>query len=82
MVRAHSPKIARARVATPGALAALAKAGQTPLDFPWKHVRGDWGELDKEDRKEDELSLKRGFCLLGRYRTNGGARPGCQRFAL
>jgi hypothetical protein len=28
-------------VATPGALAALAKAGQTPLEFLARHVRGD-----------------------------------------
>ena len=60
-------------VATPGALAALAKAGHTPLDFLSRHVRGDWGELDKEDRKENELSLKRGFRLLSSYRTNAGA---------
>ena len=44
-------------VATPGALAALAKAGQTPLDFLTRHVCGDWGELDEEDRKENQLSL-------------------------
>jgi len=28
-------------VATPGALAALAKAGQTPLDFLTRHVCGE-----------------------------------------
>ena len=57
-------------VATPGALAALGKAGQTPLDFLSRHVRGDWGELDESDRKENELSLKRGFRLLSSYRTS------------
>jgi hypothetical protein len=41
-------------VATPGALATLAKAGQTPLDFLSRHVRGDWGELDKQDIKEND----------------------------
>lgn len=56
-------------VATPGALAALGKAGQTPLDFLSRHVCGDWGELDEHDRKENELSLKRGFRLLSSYRT-------------
>ncbi len=59
-------------VATPGALAALAKAGQTPLEFLARHVRGDWGELTEEDRKENQLSLERGFRLLSSYRTNGG----------
>ena len=61
-------------VATPGALAALEKAGQTPLEFISRHVRGDWGELDADDRKENELSLKRGFRLLSSYRTGAGDR--------
>jgi hypothetical protein len=59
-------------VATPGALAALEKAGQTPLEFLARHVRGDWGELTEEDRKENQLSLERGFRLLSSYRTNAG----------
>ena len=44
-------------VATPGALAALEKAGQTPLEFLARHVRGDWGELSEEDCKENQFSL-------------------------
>ena len=59
-------------VATPGALAALEKTGQTPLDFLSRHVRGDWGELDEHDRNENELSLKRGFRLLSSYRLSSG----------
>jgi len=59
-------------VATPGALAALAKAGQTPLDFLTRHVCGDWGELDDHDRKENELGLRRGFRLMSSYRTSAG----------
>jgi len=59
-------------VATPGALAALAKAGQTPLAFLTRHVCGDWGELDPHDQKENELGLKRGFRLLSSYRTSSG----------
>ena len=61
-------------VATPGALAALDKAGQTPLDFLARHVRGDWGDVDDNDRKENELSLRRGFRLLSSYRTQAGDR--------
>jgi hypothetical protein len=59
-------------VATPGALAALGKAGQTPLEFLARRVRGDWGELCEEDRKENQLSLERGFRLLSSYRTSSG----------
>jgi len=59
-------------VATPGALAALGKAGQTPLEFLTRHVRGDWGELCEEDRKENQLSLEHGFRLLSSYRISSG----------
>ena len=57
-------------VATPAALAALEKTGQNPMEFVSRHVTGDWGELSEEDRKENELSLERGFRLLSSYRTN------------
>ena len=57
-------------VATPGALAALDKAGQTPVEFLARHVRGDWGDLCQEDRQENQFSLERGFRLLSSYRTN------------
>jgi hypothetical protein len=56
-------------VATPGALAALEKAGQGPLDFLSRHVHGDWGDLGEEDRRENQFSLERGFRLLSSYRT-------------
>lgn len=54
-------------VATPGALAALEKAGQQPGEFLTRH--GSGGELDEHDRKENQLSLKRGF-RLSSYFTN------------
>ena len=56
-------------VATPGALAALEKAGQGPLDFLSRHVHGDWGDLCEEDRRENQFSLGRGCRLLSNYRT-------------
>jgi len=57
-------------VATPGALAALEKTGQTPMEFLSRHVRGDWGDLPEEDKAENQLSLEKGFRLLSSYRTN------------
>jgi len=59
-------------VATPGARTALEKAGQTPLEFLARHVRGEWGELGAEDRRENQRSLERGFRLLSSYRTGAG----------
>jgi type IV secretory pathway ATPase VirB11/archaellum biosynthesis ATPase len=56
-------------VATPGALAALEKSGQSPMDFLSRHVTGDWGEIPDEDRKENQFSLEKGFRLMSSYRT-------------
>ena len=59
-------------VATPGALAALEKTGQNAMEFLSRHVRGDWGELPKEDKEENQLSLEKSFRLLSCYRTTAG----------
>ena len=61
-------------VATPGALAAIKKAGQRPGEFLTRHINRDWGDLDEEDRKENEYSLEHGFRLLSAYKTNAGDR--------
>jgi hypothetical protein len=61
-------------VATPGALAALGEAGQMPHEFLARHARGDWGELEPGDRRENDLSLKKGFRLLSAYKTSLGER--------
>lgn len=59
-------------VATPGALAALEKTGQSAMDFLSRHVRGDWGDLPKEDKDENQTGLEKGFRLLSSYRTTSG----------
>jgi hypothetical protein len=59
-------------VATPGALEALDRARQSPWDFLARHQRGDYGEVCEEDRRENELALQQGFCLLSVYTTKAG----------
>lgn len=61
-------------VATPGALAALEAAGELPYHYLARHIRGDWGEIPDDDRKENELSLREGFRILSAYRTRLGVR--------
>lgn len=61
-------------VATPGALQALAEAEQTPREFLIRHLRGDWGDLDDEDKKENDLSLEQGSRLLSAYHLTTGVK--------
>jgi hypothetical protein len=60
-------------VATFGALAALEKTGQTPMEFLSRHVTGDWGDIPEEDKKENQFSLEKGFRLMSSYRTTANA---------
>ncbi len=46
-------------VATPDVLEAFRTLGQSPQEFLWRHVAGDWGDVDEHDRKENELSLRK-----------------------
>ena len=61
-------------VSTPGALQALQEAGDNPATFLARHQSGDWGEVPKEDAKEDQLSLEKGFRLMSVYRTSKGVK--------
>ena len=61
-------------VSTPGAIDALARAGQEPWGFIGRHVAGDWGEFDEEDRCENELSVKEGFRILSAYTLSDGTK--------
>lgn len=36
-----------------------------------RHLVGDWGELDGEDKAENEMSLENGFRLLSAYYAGG-----------
>jgi hypothetical protein len=61
-------------LATPGALDAIASSGDDPLDFLFRHLDGDWGELSPEDIAENELSLREGFRLLSAYSLRDGSK--------
>ena len=61
-------------VATRGALRALQEAEQSPAEFLDRHVSGDWGDLDDEDKQENEFSVRNGFRILSVYTTSAGDR--------
>ena len=61
-------------VATPGALEALELSGESPATFLARHVVGDWGDLDEDDRAENELSIREGFRILSAFKLGDGTK--------
>jgi hypothetical protein len=61
-------------VSTPGALEAMAKANTNGMLLLLRHVTGDWGEVCKEDARENELSVKEGFRILSAYTLSTGVK--------
>jgi|SRR5579864_3164356 len=76
LIRQLTPaRFALGRVlATPGALVVLEKADQQPQEFLDRHAKGDWGEVDSHDAKENEINLHSGLRLLSSYTTCAGDR--------
>lgn len=52
---------------TPGAFVAMKQAGQDPAELLARHLCGDWGDLDEEDKQENDLSVREGFRILSAY---------------
>ena len=61
-------------VSTPGALRSFTEAGNSPQEFLDRHVRGDWGDLSKEDRHENEFSLTNDLRILSAYQLRNGTK--------
>lgn len=54
-------------VATPGAIATLGELKISPISLLERHVNGDWGDLCKEDREQNDEALKVGNRLMSVY---------------
>ena len=75
MIQIAKPKFRLGQVvATPGALEALKESGQTPFDFLSKHLTGDWGIVDAEDKQANDDALIHGERLLSAYLTTQGVK--------
>lgn len=61
-------------VATPGALEALNNARESFWPYVTRHGNGDWGDISRSDKTENELSLKEGFRLLSAYTLPDGRK--------
>jgi len=44
-------------VATPGALAELKRCGMDAGEFVTRHARGDWGDMDAEDKRANNEAV-------------------------
>jgi hypothetical protein len=72
------PKFTLGRVvATPGAIAALEEASQTPHELLARHLRGDWGDLDAEDAALNDSALTGGSRLFSSYLLKNGTKLWC-----
>lgn len=58
-------------VATRGALAAMENAGIVPFALLARHARGDWGDLDDEDKQRNDEALTLGSRIFSAYRVEG-----------
>ena len=54
-------------VATPGALEAMKRLDISPITLLSRHQRGDWGDLDEEDKAENDLSVNEGLRIFSAY---------------
>jgi hypothetical protein len=52
----------------------MGEAGTDGLEFLSRHVRGDWGDLSEEDRRENDLSVRQGFRILSAYNLRTGVK--------
>ena len=60
--------------ATRGAVRALEDAQHTVFDFLFRHLTGDWGEVDEEDAAANDRCVKKGCRLLSSYKTKKGVK--------
>lgn len=69
------PRLALGRVyATPGALEVLGRIGVAPADLLERHAAGDWGDLDAEDWRANEVAVRDGDRVLSLYPVGDGDR--------
>ncbi|WP_448620067.1 hypothetical protein [Geodermatophilus sp. URMC 65] len=43
-----------------------------PVKLLLRHVQGDWGDLDEEDKQENEFSVLRHLRILSAYKVGEG----------
>ncbi len=54
-------------VGTPGAIALLEASHISPSELLSRHLSGDWGTIDEEDRLENDLAVANGMRIMSVY---------------
>lgn len=54
-------------LSTPGALVVMLGIDVSPISLLSRHQRGDWGELDPEDKAENDTALITGARIFSAY---------------
>jgi len=57
-------------VATPGCLELLNTNGINPSTLIYRHIKGDYGDLSREDFKANQDALKTGARIFSSYKIN------------
>ncbi len=61
-------------VATVGALHALQRNDMSGMSLVRRHAKGDWGEIDEEDRQTNLAALDTGARLMSVYTLDDGTK--------
>ena len=70
-----SPKFSLGEiVATRSAIEAIEDSGQSPAEFLRRHVSGDWGIVDADDKAANDESVIDGSRILSAYKTIKGVK--------
>lgn len=59
---------------TPGAVKAMAEAKANGYTLLFRHVTGDWGEMDEEDQQANRLAVEEGGRVFSTYHLSTGIK--------
>lgn len=71
----HAPLFKPGRVlSTPGCLEELERAEQSVWEFLARHLAGDWGVVDSDDKTANDEAIRDGSRLLSAYVLKTGQK--------
>lgn len=59
-------------VSTPAALEAMMRSGISSYILLARHLSGDWGDVDDEDKAASDWAMEAGLAIWSKYELPGG----------